>query len=85
GRAGVDDIEDMIKDGDSMNGNVFYDAESNEVIGVTRSGKSILSLYYSNSKVFRYGIWILLLVDIFVGFLIISQNIQTPLMSCMRH
>ena len=85
GRAGVDDIEDMIKDGDSMNGNVFYDAESNEVIGVTRSGKSILSLYYSNSKVFRYGIWILLLVDIFVGFLIISQNIPTPLMSCMRH
>lgn len=74
GRTDVDDIEDMIKDGDSINLNVFYDAESNEVIGVTKSGKSILSLYYSNSKMFRYGIWILLLVDIFVGFLIISKN-----------
>ena len=70
GRASVDDIEDMIKDGDSIKRNVFFNTKSNEVIGVTKSGKSILSLYYYNSKMFRYGIWILILCDIFVGFLV---------------
>ena len=73
GRAG-DDIEDMIKDGDSINRNVFYNTKSNKVIGVTKSSKSILSLYYFNSKIFRYGIWILSLVDIFVGFLVGFKN-----------
>lgn len=69
-----DDIEDMIRDGDSINGNVFYNTSSDKVIGVTKSDGSILSLYYHNSKMFRYGIWILLLVDIFVGFLIVIKN-----------
>ena len=74
GRASDDDIEDMIKDGDSINRNVFFNTKSNEAIGITKSGKSILSLYYSNSKMFRYGIWILILVDIFVGVLVKSKN-----------
>lgn len=74
GRVSEDDIEDMIKDGDSIKRNVFFDTKFNEVIGVTKRGKSILSLYYCNSKLFRYGIWILIIVDIFVGFLINSMN-----------
>lgn len=74
GKANDHDIEAIINDGDSIKRNVFIDTESNEVIGVTKNGKSILSLYYSNSKMFRYGIWILILVDIFVGVLIISQK-----------
>ena len=74
GRVSNDDMADMIKDGDSINRNVFFNTKSNGVIGVTKSGKSILSLYYSNSKVFRYGIWILFFVDTFVGFLIKAKN-----------
>lgn len=77
GRASVDDIEDMIKDGDSIKRNVFFNTKSNKVIGVTKSGKSILSLYYYNSKMFRYGIWILILCDIFVGFLVKSKKEKT--------
>lgn len=72
--ASVDDIEDMIKDGDSVKRNVFFNTGSDEVIGVTEGGKSILSLYYNNSKLFRYGIWILFFVDIFVAILIIFAN-----------
>lgn len=85
GRASVDDIEDMIKDGESIKRNVFYNTKSNEVIGVTKSGKSILSLYYCNSKIFRYGIWILFLVDIFVGFIIISHKEKTIDISQYRY
>ena len=70
GNADIEKIEDMIKDGNSIKINVFYDTKSDEVVGVTKSGKSILSLYFYNSKVFRYGILILLLVDIFVVLLI---------------
>ena len=67
-------IEDMIKNGDSINRNVFINTKSDKVIGMTRSGKSILSLYYHNSMIFRYGIWILFFVDIFVGVLIVLNN-----------
>ena len=74
GRADDDDIEEMINAGDPISLNVFYNTRSDKVVGVTKSGKSILSLYYFNSKMFRYGIWILLLVDIFVGVLIKSKN-----------
>ena len=74
GSTGVDDIEAMIKDGASIKGNVFFNTKSNKVIGVTTSGKSILSLYYYNSKMFRYGIWILILGNIFVGFLVKFKN-----------
>ena len=74
GRASVDEIEDMIKYGDSIKRNVFFNTNSNKVIGVTKNGKSILSLYYYNSKMFRYGIWILILCDIFVGFLVKFKN-----------
>ena len=74
GKAAVEKIEDMIKDGNSVKINVFYDTKSDEVVGVTNSGKSILSLYFYNSKVFRYGILILLLVDIFVGILIMFAH-----------
>ena len=70
GSASDSDIKDMINDGDPINRNVFFNTKSNEVIGVTESGKSIFSLYYNNSKMFRYGIWILILCDIFVGFLL---------------
>ena len=65
-----DDINEMIKDDDPIKRNVFFNTKSNEVIGITKSGKTILSLYYYNSKIFRYGIWILILCDLFVGFLI---------------
>ena len=73
GKADIGEIEDMIKDGDSIKRNVFFNTNSNKVIGVTRNGKTILSLYYYNSKMFRYGIWILILCDIFVGFVVKSK------------
>lgn len=74
GKVGVDDIKDMIEDGDSIKRNVFFNTRSGEVIGVTKSGTSVLSLYYFNSKMFRYGILITIIVDIFVGLLIKSAN-----------
>lgn len=77
GRTGEDEIIDMIKDGVSIKRNVFFNTKSNKVIGVTKSGKSPLSLYYHNSKLFRYGIWILIIVDVFVGFLIKSRNTKS--------
>lgn len=76
GKASDHDIEAIINDGDSIKRNVFIDTESNEVIGVTKNGKSILSLYYFNSKMFRYGIWILISVDIFVGLLIFKNKLM---------
>ena len=72
--ASVDDIEDMIKDGETVKRNVFINTSSDEVIGVTESGRSILSLYYNNSKIFRYGIWILLFADIFAVILVKSAG-----------
>ncbi|MBD5444255.1 MAG: hypothetical protein HDR29_01760 [Lachnospiraceae bacterium] len=77
GRADEDDIKDIIKDGDSIKRNVFFNTKSNKVIGVTKSGKSILSLYYYNSKMFRYGILLLIICDIFVGFLIKHNNTKS--------
>lgn len=77
GRTGEDEIIDMIKDGVSIKRNVFFNTKSNKVIGVTKSGKSPLALYYHNSKLFRYGIWILIIVDVFVGFLIKSRNTKS--------
>ena len=74
GRASDDEINEMIKDGDPIKRNVFFNTRSYEVIGVTKSGKTILSLYYYNSRIFRYGIWILILCDLFVGFLIKSKH-----------
>ncbi|MDE6626073.1 MAG: hypothetical protein K2K56_06865 [Lachnospiraceae bacterium] len=76
-RAGEDEIKNMIKDGDSIKRNVFFNTKSNEVIGVTKSGKSILSLYYYNSKMFRYGMFLLIICDIFVGFLIKANNTKS--------
>ena len=74
GRVSDDDIKDMIEDGASIKRNVFFNTNSDEVIGVSKSGKTLLSLYYSNSKIFRYGIWILFLCDLFVGLLIKTRN-----------
>ncbi len=66
GRASEHEIKGMIYDGDSIKRNVFINTNSDKVIGVTQSGRSILSLYYYNSKMFRYGILILIIVDIFI-------------------
>lgn len=74
GRAGEDEIKDMIKDGGPIKRNVFFNTRTNEVIGVTKSGRSVLSLYYHNSNFFRNGIWILIIVDIFVALVIKITN-----------
>lgn len=66
GKAGEAELKDIIKDGDSIERNVFINTRSDKVIGVTKSGKSILSLYYYNSKMFRYGILILIICDIVI-------------------
>ncbi len=70
GRAGEDEIKARIQEGDVIKRNVFINTKTNEAIGVTRNGTSILALYYHNSKMFRYGILILIIVDIFIGLLI---------------
>ncbi len=77
GRTSEDDINDMINDGDSIIRNVFFNTKANVVIGLTKSGKSILALYYYNSIFFRYGIWILIIVDIFMAFLIKYMNTKS--------
>ena len=69
-RIGEDEIKDMIKDGGPIKRNVFFNTRTNEVIGVTKSGRSVLSLYYHNSNFFRNGIWILIGVDIFAALVI---------------
>lgn len=74
GRTGENEIKDMIDDGDFIKRNVFINTRSNEVVGVTKRGGSKLSLYFYNSKMFRYGILLLMIVDIFVGFLIKINN-----------
>ncbi|MDE6531326.1 MAG: hypothetical protein K2K96_11265 [Lachnospiraceae bacterium] len=66
GRASEYEIKGMIYDGDSIKRNVFINTNSHKVIGVTQSGRSILSLYYYNSQMFRYGILILIIGDIFI-------------------
>lgn len=66
GRTSEREIKDIIYDGDPIKRNVFVNTNSRKIIGVTQSGKSILSLYYYNSKMFRYGILILLIGDIFI-------------------
>lgn len=76
GRASEDEIKDMIKDGDSIKRNAFINTRSKEVVGVTKRGRSILSLYYYNSKMFRYGILLLIIVDVFVGFLIKTVGLK---------
>lgn len=43
GGAGEDEIKGMIKDGGPVKRIVFLDAGSNEVIGVTKHGKSRLT------------------------------------------
>lgn len=68
GRAGEDEIKNLIEDGSSIKRNVFVNTSSNEVIGVTESGRTILSLYYYNSKFFRYGILLLIICDILSDF-----------------
>lgn len=76
GRAGKDDINDLIQAGGSIKRNVFLNTSSDQVIGVTEHGTSILSLYYFNGRLFRFGIWIMLIVDIFIGFLAIRNHIK---------
>lgn len=66
GRASEREIKGMIYDGDSIKRNVFINTNSRKVIGVTENGKSLLSLYYYNSMMFRYGILILIIGDIFI-------------------
>lgn len=66
GKASEAELKHMIRDGDSIERNVFYHAGSDEVIGVTKNGKSILSLYYYNSEMFRYGILILIICDLVI-------------------
>lgn len=77
GKVSVDDIKDMIEDEDTIERNVFINTKTHRVVGLTKNGKSILSLYYFNSKMFRYGILILVIVDIFVGLLIKSANAKS--------
>lgn len=74
GKTGKDDINGLIQAGDSIKRNVFLNTRSDQVVGVTKHGTSILSLYYYNGRLFRYGIWIMLIVDIFIGFLAIRNH-----------
>lgn len=74
GRNSEHEIKDIIYDGDSITRNVFINTKSHEIIGITKSSKSILSLYYNNSKMFRYGLLILFIGDIFI---VMMKSIQT--------
>ena len=70
GRASDDEVKEIVKEGNTIKRNVFINTKSHEVIGVTKSGKSVLSLYYYNSKFFRYGLQVLILTDIFLALII---------------
>lgn len=66
GKASEAELRRIIKDGDSIERNVFINTGSDKVVGVTKSGKSILSLYYYNSIMLRNGILILIICDIMI-------------------
>ena len=70
GRASDDEVKEIVKEGNTIKRNVFINTKSHEVIGVTKSGKSVLSLYYYNSKMFRYGLQMLILSDILLALII---------------
>ena len=74
GIASDDDVKDMVKDGNVIKRNVFINTKSHKVIGVTKHGRSVLSLYFYNSKMLRYGIPILIFGDILVGLIITAAR-----------
>ena len=63
----------MIEEKVKITRNVFWNAESDKIIGITQNGKSRLALYYYNSKMFKYGILIIVLVNVF-GILFINRR-----------
>ena len=54
--------------------NIFINPENGEILGVTHKGTSILSLFYHNNKLLRYGSFILLGVDVFAVILILTTG-----------
>ena len=59
------ELREIIDDEDTIRLNVFIDPRTDEVLGVTKKSTSKLALIYNNHKLFRYGIPIILGVDIF--------------------
>ena len=54
--------------------NIFINPDNGDVLGVTTNGTSILSLFYHNNKLLRYGSFILLGVDVFAVILILTTG-----------
>lgn len=69
----ISSIEEMIEEKVRITRNVFWNAESDKIIGITQNGNSRLALYYYNSKMFKYGILIIVLVNVF-GILFINRS-----------
>ena len=69
-----DKLKALVDAKEHINLNIFINPENGEVLGVTRKGTSILSLFYHNNKLLRYGSFIILGVDVFVVILILTTG-----------
>ena len=68
------ELKEMIEDKESVMLNVFINPQTHEVLGVTKNGTSRLALIYHNHKLLKYGIFILLGVDVFLLVLILLSR-----------
>ena len=68
------ELREMIEDEDSVRLNVFINPKTDEVLGVTKKGTSVLALIYNNHKLFRYGIVFIPCVDLFIILVILLSN-----------
>lgn len=68
------ELKEMIEDKESVRLNVFINPQTHEVLGVTKNGTSRLALIYHNHKLLKYGIFILLGVDVFLLVLILLSR-----------
>ena len=59
-------IREMIEEKEIVRLNIFINPETGETIGVTKKGSTRWSLFYNNNKLLKYGLTIILCVDIFV-------------------
>ena len=67
-------LKEIVNDKEHVKLNIFINPDDNEVLGVTRKGTSNLALYYTNNKLLRYGIYIILGVDALVVILMLTAG-----------
>ena len=69
-----DKLKEIVNEKEHINLNIFINPDTKEVLGVTRKGTSDLALFYTNNKLLRYGIYIILGVDVLAVILMLTSG-----------